>query len=102
MCQNLGSEQPQLKEDRKSWGDGKGLGKSHKIEGGMWQSLRGGREIDVSEVIAAEKGKNSLAQEQHWFKALQEKMKIHVCKLEEEEKEEQEKKNGYMLKFVYL
>lgn len=52
----------------------------------------------MSEVIAEEKGRNSLAQEQHWFKALQEKMKIHVSKLEEKEKEEQEKKTGYMLK----
>lgn len=57
----------------------------------MQQSLRAGREIDVDEVIVAGKRKSSLAQEQHWFKASQEEMKINVCE-QEKEKEKQEKK----------
>lgn len=78
ISQNLGAKQPQLKEERKFWGDGKGLGKSQEVEGRIQKSLKAGRKIGMDEVTVAGKRKKSLAQEQHWLKALQEEITINL------------------------
>lgn len=52
----------------------------------MQQLLRAAREIEVDEIIVAGRRKSSLAQEQQWFKALEEERKINVCELGERRK----------------
>lgn len=49
----------------------------------MQQLLRAAKEIQVDETIIAGRRKNSLAQEQQWFKALEKERKINVCELGE-------------------
>lgn len=80
----------------KRFGEEPGEGRENATINEVWKGDRSG----WSNV--AEKRKNSLAQVQHWFKALQEEMKINVFELGEEEKEEQENKSGYILKLIYL
>ena len=48
--------------------------------------MRAAREIKVDETIEGGRRKNSLAQEQQWFKALEEERKINVCELGERRK----------------
>lgn len=50
------------------------------------QLLRAAREVEVNGTIVAGRRMSSLAQEEQWFKALEEERKIRVCELGERRK----------------